>query len=141
MTTIRNRHSSRAVHTAARIRTPSLRRIRTRGASDASTGSLAKPRRRPTVRRLPPLTSHGGRPLLRVVASNPHFAKKSAHTPRRRHLTLVGAAVLPTGLLQTTGEPWTHAEPKSHTMIVLGLAAAGLVALATAIGRLLTTSL
>jgi hypothetical protein len=31
-------------------------------------------------------------------------------------------------------------EPTSHVLIVLGLAAAGLIALATSIGRLLTTS-
>lgn len=140
--TTRNRHSIRAARAAATLRTSSLRRARGGRAGDAATGRFAKPRRRPTVRRLPPLTSRGVRPLLRLVVSNPDKPKRRS-APRRRHLTLVGAkaAALPPSLLETIGEPWTDSEPKSHVMIVLGLAAAGLVALATSIGRLLSTSL
>lgn len=142
MTTISNRHSIRAARTAATLRTPSLRRVRTHRASQPATGQSAKPRRRPTVRRLPPLTKRGVRPLLRLVVSNPDKPKRVQKGPRRRHLTLVGAsAQLPVSILDGVGEPWSDTDPKSHVMIVLGLAAAGLVALATSIGRLLSTSL
>lgn len=142
MTTIRNRHSIRAARTAATLRTPSLRRVRAGRTSQSPTGQLAKPRRRPTVRRLAPLTKRGVRPLLRLVVSNPDKPKRIKTGPRRRHLTLVGAkAQLPIALLDPVGEPWSDSEPKSHVMIVLGLAAAGLVALATSIGRLLSVSL
>jgi len=80
--------------------------------------------------------------LLRLVASNPDKPKRIRKGPRRRHLTLVGAtADLPVSILDRVDEPWSDTEPKSHVMIVLGLAAAGLVALATSIGRLLSTSL
>lgn len=142
MTTIRNRHSIRAARTAETLRSAPLRRVHTRRASPASDGASATPRRRPAVRRLPPPTKRGVRPLLRLVVSNPSRPRRTTNGPRRSHLTLVGAGTpLPVALLEPLSEPWSDAEPRSHVLIVLGLAAAGLVALATSIGRLLSISL
>lgn len=136
MTTIRNQHSIRAGRTNAMIRTPALRRMR-----GGREGRSETPRQRPTVRRLTPLTHRGVRPLLRLVASNPHLPR-AENAPGRRHLRLVGATVsLPAPLQGPDDEPWVDAERSRHLLIVLGLAAAGLLALATSIGRLLSTAL
>ena len=105
MTTIRNGQSSRTARAGATTRTPGRRTLRGRTAPVPM--SLVRPRQRPTVRLLPPLTHRGVRPLLRLVISNPNHPAKGENRPRHHHLTLVGAtAQLPAAVLAPTGEPW-----------------------------------
>lgn len=137
MTTIRNRHARRAARSTNTLRPSSLQRVRPSGVVQALPVPSMRPRRRPAVRRLPPLTSRSVRPLLRLVASNPSLPKPSVRTGPR-HLSLVAAAT-PASMLAPVTQPFADDTPRAHTMIVLCLAAAGLVALATSIGRLLMT--
>jgi len=133
-TTTRDPHSTRPSRSAAHLRWSGRGGTRLRRLHQ--TGST-RPGRRPAVRRLAPLTRRGVRPLLRLVASNPSIARSKSEV-RPRHLSLVGAVAQPRA--DAVGEPWMALEPRSHVVGVLGLAAAGLVALATSIGRLLSPS-
>jgi hypothetical protein len=80
-------------------------------------------------------------PLLRLVVSNPHVRALGEAITHRGHLTLVAARATPMGPAEHVTEPWAEDEPRAYLMIVLGLAAAGLVAVATSIGRLITAAL
>jgi len=138
MTTIRNRHG-RTARTRSAVAPSSLHRARARRVPETTASRAARPQRRATVRRIAPLTKRGARPLLRLVVSNPDRPGGTPNAPRRGHLSLVGADATLPGALQTVGQPWAEAASRSHLLIVLGLAAAGLVALASSIGRLLST--
>jgi len=137
MTTTRNGPSIRAARPADTLRSPALYRAHADRVGALPLRRTARPRRRPTVRRPPPPTRRGVRPLLRLIVSNPGRPRPTK-ARRRRHLTLVGPRTpVEPYAPGASADPWSDAQPTSHMMIVLALAVAGLVALATSIGRLL----
>ncbi len=94
------------------------------------------PARRPPFRQLPPDTTGTVRPLLRVVVSNPH-PLRVRHDRVPPHLFLVPMAPVEQRALEAPRDLWDTRDTRNHLWIVCGLAAAGLVALATSIGNLL----